>query len=312
MTRRRRRNHPVENDPNWVEWGDERIWAVGFTEGGAPYGLTPEEFEGTVSGPIQQPEIHFPVYANWADAKEALYLLLEREGRPPNADAVGFIREVGEGLSNRVFGTSIKRASGQEEWVVVKFPSPTAGEDRDDHARREVAVLRYLEDQFLPFKVPRQIGEIESPSGLAIVQEWIDGMSVDLRSPVVFGEAPWELVARVAAAIHNLDPRRYAGTYRSTLPGAIMPWRVLRFSKASTSPKPGSQSLGRSSIFPPASQRRCYMAISSDRTSSSLCMVTRSEWSTGRRRRLATRLMTLPSSRAAPGSRSATHRDDHA
>jgi aminoglycoside phosphotransferase (APT) family kinase protein len=178
---------------------------MGFTEGGAPYGLTAEEFEHTVSGPVQQPKIDVPVRANWADAKEALYLLLEREAGRPNADVVGFLRKVGEGFSNRVFGTSIKRASGQEDWVVVKLPSPTAREDRDDHARREVAVLRYLEGQLLPFKVPRLLGGIESPCGLAIVQEWIDGMSVDLKRPAVFGEPPWELVARVAAAIHGLD-----------------------------------------------------------------------------------------------------------
>lgn len=29
----------------WVEWGGELIWAVGFTEGGAPYGLRPSEFD---------------------------------------------------------------------------------------------------------------------------------------------------------------------------------------------------------------------------------------------------------------------------
>jgi len=26
-------------DDGWVEWGGELIWAVGFTSGGAPYGL---------------------------------------------------------------------------------------------------------------------------------------------------------------------------------------------------------------------------------------------------------------------------------
>ena len=206
MRKRRRRSHPTEHNPNWVELGDQRIRAMGFTEGGAPYGLTAEEFERGDSGPIEQPKSDFPVRANWADAKEALYLLLEREGRRPTPGAVGFVRNIGEGFSNRVFGTSIKHASGQEDWIVVKLPSPTARPDRDDHARREAAVLRYLEGQSLPFKVPRPIGEIGSPVGLAIVQEWIDGMSVNLKSPVVFGEPPWELVARVAAALHGLDP----------------------------------------------------------------------------------------------------------
>jgi hypothetical protein len=29
----------------WVEWGGELIWAVGFTSGGAPFGLRASEFD---------------------------------------------------------------------------------------------------------------------------------------------------------------------------------------------------------------------------------------------------------------------------
>lgn len=29
----------------WVEWGGELVWAVGFTEGGAPYGLRVCDFD---------------------------------------------------------------------------------------------------------------------------------------------------------------------------------------------------------------------------------------------------------------------------
>jgi aminoglycoside phosphotransferase (APT) family kinase protein len=151
------------------------------------------------------------VRVNWADAKEALYVLLEGEDAPINRDSIGSIRHIGEGLSNRVFGTSIKRASGQEEWVVVKLPCMGAGPERDDDLRREAAVLRYLEQQSLTFKVPRPIAELESSTGVAIVQEWIDGMSVNLKGPACFGEASWDLIARVAAAIHDLDPAPLIG-----------------------------------------------------------------------------------------------------
>lgn len=41
----------------WVEWGGELIWAAGFTSGGAPYGLTSEEyFESTGSSPEDELE----------------------------------------------------------------------------------------------------------------------------------------------------------------------------------------------------------------------------------------------------------------
>jgi len=32
-------------DDGWVEWGGELIWAVGFTSGGAPYGLRVYDFD---------------------------------------------------------------------------------------------------------------------------------------------------------------------------------------------------------------------------------------------------------------------------
>lgn len=34
-------------DLGWVEWGGELIWAVGFTSGGAPFGLRPSDFSPT-------------------------------------------------------------------------------------------------------------------------------------------------------------------------------------------------------------------------------------------------------------------------
>jgi len=32
-------------DSGWVDWGGELIWAVGFTSGGAPYGLRVSDFD---------------------------------------------------------------------------------------------------------------------------------------------------------------------------------------------------------------------------------------------------------------------------
>ena len=49
---RRRLDQEVERtdarrlaDDGWVEWGGELIWAVGFTSGGAPYGLRVSDFD---------------------------------------------------------------------------------------------------------------------------------------------------------------------------------------------------------------------------------------------------------------------------
>jgi hypothetical protein len=49
--------------------------------------------------------------------------------------------------------------------------------------------------------------------GLGVVQEWVDGIPVDLRR--FLGGKPWELVAQVAAAVHAIDP----APMRDWLPG---------------------------------------------------------------------------------------------
>jgi hypothetical protein len=50
--RRRRHNGEVQRteaqgltEDGWIEWGGELIWAVGFTSGGAPYGLRVSDFD---------------------------------------------------------------------------------------------------------------------------------------------------------------------------------------------------------------------------------------------------------------------------
>ena len=37
-------NEPRLEGDGWQEYGGELMWVMGFTEGGAPYGLTEDEF----------------------------------------------------------------------------------------------------------------------------------------------------------------------------------------------------------------------------------------------------------------------------
>jgi aminoglycoside phosphotransferase (APT) family kinase protein len=142
---------------------------------------------------------NFSPRPNWGDAKE---IVCELFGR----DAVGRITLLGEGLSNVVYGAWIERVGGQKETVVVKLPSRDAEPDRDERMRAEAVVLHHLSSQSLPFSVPRPLGEVRTRTGLAVVQEWMDGLEVDLGAPRFPGGKPWELVARVAAAVHTVDP----------------------------------------------------------------------------------------------------------
>ena len=143
---------------------------------------------------------------NWVDAKEVLIELLQTAGVPPRHGTIGRIRYVGAGLSNIVFGAEVEYPAGRKQAVVVKLPSDEASDARDVNLRAEAALLGYLCRQELPFRVPRPIAEIQTAMGLAAVQEWVDGMEVDLRPLRFPGGKPWELVAQVAAAVHAIDP----------------------------------------------------------------------------------------------------------
>lgn len=143
---------------------------------------------------------------HWFDARDVLIELLEKAGVPPSRGAIGRISYLGSGLSNIVFGTEVEYPAGRKQAVVVKLPSDDANDARDKSLRAEAALLGYLCRQPLPFRVPRPIAEIETAMGLGVVQEWVDGMPVDLRPPRFPGGKPWELVAQVAAAVHAIDP----------------------------------------------------------------------------------------------------------
>ena len=142
---------------------------------------------------------------NWLDAKDVLCEIALRAGIAIDRGTIGRIRHIGDGLSNVVFGGTA-RLHERETDLVVKLPSPRAMPGRDDRLRKEAAVLRHLHAQRLTFAIPRPIGEIETSAGLAVVQEWVDGLEVDLRAPRFRGGKPWEFVATVAAAIHAIDP----------------------------------------------------------------------------------------------------------
>jgi aminoglycoside phosphotransferase (APT) family kinase protein len=164
-----------------------------------------------------EPQRHRARRANWADAKLVLGEFLEREGVRPDRDAIGWVRSIGEGLSSRVFDAEVRLGSRGARRVVVKLPAREAETDRDEDIRNEAAVLRYLSTQHLSFKVPAPLGEFETEAGLAAVQEWLAGFQIEFSSERSTRFRPWEIVARVAAAIHAIDPE----PLRASIPGHL-------------------------------------------------------------------------------------------
>src|SRR5258706_1746995 len=86
---------PRPEGEEWVEFGGHLIWAAGFTEGGAPYGLTVDEVRQMNEREEPRPE--------WALAKQVLRQAFLSWGVKPSEGSIGWIRFLGDGLDYRVY-----------------------------------------------------------------------------------------------------------------------------------------------------------------------------------------------------------------
>lgn len=202
MTRRRRKprkyDEPRPEGVGWVEWGGELIWAVGYTEGGAPFGLTEAEFQAAID--------EVPRGPGRAIAGSVLREVLTGPGPGRERVDVGWVQYLGEGLTHVTYGATPRLPDGRERPLVVRLPRPGVEDCQRIGARREEHLLRHLQALELPFLVPRVVCTVPVEGGLAVVQEWLTGIPVDLRASRFPGGRPWELVGRVAAGVHAVDP----------------------------------------------------------------------------------------------------------
>lgn len=212
MKRRRADDgEPRPEGEDWIEWGGESILSFGFTEGGAPFGLTVGEFRK--ANAESEPR------SGWAIAKSVLQRTFRERAGPGTAVEVGWVTKVGDGLSRSVFGATVSvdpdpgTLSG--EYAVLL---PDRGAGPEDHSRwsREPAILRRLTGMPLPFRVPEPVGVFPGPGGPVLVRRYLDGIPADLRAGRMSGIRPAELVARIAAAIHRID----AGDWPVPVPGS--------------------------------------------------------------------------------------------
>jgi len=208
MTRKRRRSRPHDEPlppkDGWVPWGGQEVWAVGETSGGAPYGLAREEFR--MAGERDYPE------AGWVRAKAVLsWAIKGRVGRGASVD-------VGRGLSRDLFAAEVNVSPDLHDLsgvYVVPLPRRDAILGFDARTRREAVLLERLGAFKLPFRVPRLIGVIPEAGRPVMVREFLEGLDLDLRAGRQPGVRPWEVVGRLAAAIHNID----VAEFQTILPG---------------------------------------------------------------------------------------------
>jgi aminoglycoside phosphotransferase (APT) family kinase protein len=185
----------------WVEYGGDLIWAAGFTEGGAPYGFSVGEFR-------QMNERDEP-RAGWALAKHVLRQALLSLDAKSSDESIGWIRFLGDGLDYRVYYAdcmvpSIKQNG--EVRLIVRLPKAGSSKKLDTLAQKEIRVLGYLRRVAPPFRIPKMVATIPVTDGLAMVQEMIYGIPLELRAPRNNLVRPWEVVAQAAAECHAIGP----------------------------------------------------------------------------------------------------------
>ena len=186
----------------WVEWGGQMIWAVGFTSGGAPYGLTQDEF--------RLARMADEADRGWARAKRGIarlfrYIIpVQEEVRV----SIGRVRFLADGVASAVYMTKVELdpdVDGLSGRYVIRLPSRKADSDRDDRLRQEATLLRWLTSHDLTIRVPRVLGIVPDGSRYMMIQHFLRGRPLDLRAGRQPDLRPWEIMAGVAAAIHRID-----------------------------------------------------------------------------------------------------------
>lgn len=176
-----------------MELGGDLVWAVDFTAGGAPIGLTLEEMREMEAG-----------RAGWGRAKR----VLERAFAGYGVVEIGRVRKVGEGLSHQVFAAYVEvraDAGARSGAYAVSLPSRWADPERLADPPREAALLDRVAAETQALRVPHIVAVVPTDDGDIVVRRYLEGIPLDLRAGHQPGVRPWEIVGEVAATVHGVD-----------------------------------------------------------------------------------------------------------
>lgn len=184
-----------ELEEDEVAWcGDEQIYVVGYTPGGLPF--------GTPVAALRRQAERDAHAAGWVRAKHVLRDLLECEVGA--VSDIGRVQKIGEGLSRDIFAANVELEGGRCEAYVVALPRRDAPAELDERTRRELRLLARLRARSFPFCIPEMVGAFADGDRLALVRRFCRGVALDLRAGRQGLVRPWEIVARIAAAIHDV------------------------------------------------------------------------------------------------------------
>lgn len=193
-------DEPLLEGEEWVEWGGELVWAVGFTSGGAPYGCSVEEYRQWSMAASRR--------AGWARSKR----ILERvfwAGRQEDVRVdVGWVKFVGDGLFRKAYAATVELSPDRDAEsgaYVVLLPKQDVEPEFTTRVRREATILHRLRRLPVPFSVPRIVGVMPVEGRPALIEEFVEGFQLDLRAGRQGRLKPWEIIGKLAAEVHAVD-----------------------------------------------------------------------------------------------------------
>lgn len=172
-------------------------------------------------------------YTNWYAMREDLELGLRNSGQfPPNVRIDGRIRWLERGLNHRNYVFYLEGEAAETGALVYREIIQDHDDPNDDPVRRleqEALTLQALATQELPFAVPHFVSFVDGSDGRpkGIIETAVPGIGLDeLKKSEDQQQLVMDSIARVAAAVHRLDPAAYkhlddAQEHRTTLLGEL-------------------------------------------------------------------------------------------
>lgn len=193
MKRDLRKRASVQRDEPGVDSSGDLILAAEFTEAGLSCGPLDEQRTANARNPLRP---------GWARAKHAIERVCSAAFKC-TVD-VDFVKRRGSGLSRDAFGAFIS-AGPQELDVYALVPNEFAAPDYDRRAVFELRLLSALSQRKLKIRVPKVFGALRDQGGVILVEQLLEGVTLDLRAGRQGRVEPWVVIAEIAAEVHALE-----------------------------------------------------------------------------------------------------------
>jgi aminoglycoside phosphotransferase (APT) family kinase protein len=190
---------PRPLDEDWLTIGDTLIWLPKYL------------FSENKSSFTGKPDITTDG-AGWAIARSALNFILQVYYPEKTQYQIEWVTKIGEGLSREVYRADVTFKNNEEdhELFAVSLILHDADINAGSRLIKEQHILNSIHGKAGYFSVPKPIGLLWKDGMLFSFTSFIRGVPVSLKTINSIYEKPWEIVAKIAAEVHELTVQGFA------------------------------------------------------------------------------------------------------